>query len=185
MAQPPIALTLEDESNQSWDASYTPPQPPNAAVQTPHQRRPTWTELIALGYLADGDRVSVGLLAAAATMWLCRRAYPASDALQAELARISSRHTPCAVGPNVSGDAESLCTTLRVRLWRLLGLTRSVRSTTVLTCQADGTRSVPVTPRLLLSRHVPNAVAVGVLRPTIILPAAMVEGSPPLRFARC
>ena len=34
-------------------------------------------------------------------------------------------------------------------------------------------------PRLLVSRHVPNAVAVGVLRPTIILPAELAESSPP------
>ena len=42
----------------------------------------------------------------------------------------------------------------------------------------DRAADMPV-PRLLLSRHVPNAVAVGVLRPTIILPAALAENSSP------
>ena len=182
MAQPPIALVPEVESNQSWGGSYTATPTPSrgstSAAPTPADLDGTDRPRLSG---RRGDRVSVACLGAAATMWLCRRAYPASDALQAELARISSRHTPCAVGPNVSGDCTSpyVLLTLRVRLWRLLGLTRSVRSTTVLTCQADGTRSVPATPRLLLSRHVPNAVAVGVLRPTIILPAALAEGSPP------
>ena len=57
----------------------------SAAVQPPRQRRLTWTELIALGYLA-GAAISCLWLGwgAAATMWLCRRAHPASDALQAE-----------------------------------------------------------------------------------------------------
>lgn len=156
LAQPRIVLPPEAQWRDVPRESLTPDVDRSTVPSAAPKHRWMWTELIAVGYLAGAAVSGLWLgWGAAATTWLCKQAQPVPDALQAELARICSRHTPCAVS--------------RFDLHA---------STNLSTCQAGGTRRVPATPCLLLSRHVPYAVAVGVLRPTIILPAALTESSP-------
>ena len=138
------------EGTQSWDGGGTAAPLPHEPQASP-QRRLTWTERIALVYLAGGAMSCLWLAwGAVATMWLRRRAHVAPAALQWELEQVVQQHvvwaSPTITQPLVAGSARP--TKSRV-------------------------------PRLLVSRHVPNAVAVGVLRPTIILPARLAQDNPP------
>ncbi len=93
------------------------------------ERRLTWVEWIADGYLVGAVLLGLWLCwGAAATMLTCQRARPASDRLRAELCQV------------VQGQGR--------------------------------------VPRLLISSHIANAVALGVFRPAIVLPAGLAENSP-------
>jgi hypothetical protein len=127
------------------------PEAASPAVATSQWR---WSEVTAVGFLAGVAAVGLWLCwGAIATTFLCWKASPASESLRGELAEI-------------------------------------VKGTEVVVAESLGQRSPssrqpppsPLrrrVPRLLVSARVANAVALGVLRPTIVLPAAMVQSGSP------
>jgi len=164
VAPPPVRLDSVVPGDIVRPAPVRPQTPRSAATPILPEPRWTWVELLAGGYLIGSVMVGLWLCwGAAATMLTCKRAQPASDRLRAELCQVihsqvvhRSRHTPCADRQCIPAEPH-------------------------LAASPVGTRSVPSTcrvPRLLVSAHISNAVALGVFRPAIVLPAAMAESAP-------